>query len=99
VGFWKAIGTVGLAPAFTIEVRVVFQDGRRPVIAEIRGTQQLTSAFTPNMQPIMVTSPSRSGSSLPMRMLAEHPDIIVEERFPHETYVCSYWMHFIHVLV
>ena len=29
VGFWKAIGTVGLAPAFTIEVRVVFQDGRR----------------------------------------------------------------------
>jgi hypothetical protein len=24
VGFWKAIGTVGLAPAFTIAVRVVF---------------------------------------------------------------------------
>ena len=47
VGFWKAIGTAGLAPDFTIEVRVVFQDGRRDVIAEIRGTQQLTSAFTP----------------------------------------------------
>ena len=50
VGFSKAIGTVGLAPAFTIEVRVVFQDGRRRVIAEIRGTQQLTSAFTPSEQ-------------------------------------------------
>jgi hypothetical protein len=28
-GFWKAIETVGLAPAFIIGVRVVFQDGRR----------------------------------------------------------------------
>ena len=98
VGFRKAIGTAGLAPAFTIGVRVVFQDGRRGEIAEIRGTQQLTSAFTPSMQPIMVTSPGRSGSTWLMRMLAEHPDIIVHERFPYETYVCSYWMHFIHVL-
>ncbi len=98
VGFRKAIGTVGLAPAFTIGVRVVFQDGRRREIAEIRGTQQLISAFTPSMQPIGVTSLGRSGSTLLMRMLAEHPDIIVEERFPYETRVFSYWMHFMHVL-
>jgi hypothetical protein len=98
VGFWKAIGTVGLAPDFTLEVRVVFGNGRRHVIGEIRGTQQLTSTFTPSMQPIMVTSPGRSGSTLLMRMLAEHPDIIVEERFPYETYVFSYWMHFLQVL-
>lgn len=98
VGFLKVIGTVGLAPDFAIEVRVVSQDGRRDAIAEIRGTQQLTSVFTPSMQPIMVSSPGRSGSTLLMRMLAEHPDIIVEGRFPYETYVCSYWMHFIRVL-
>jgi hypothetical protein len=98
IGFWKAIGTVGLAPDFTIEVRVVFQDGRSRVIAEIRGTQQLTSAFTPSMQPIIVNSLGRSGSTWLMRMLAEHPDIIVHERFPYETYVCSYWMHFLQVL-
>jgi hypothetical protein len=98
VGFWKAIGTVGLPPDFTIRVRVVFQDGRRAVIAEICGKQQLTSAFTPSMQPIIVTHPGRSGSTRLMRMLAEHPDIIVEERFPYETYVFSYWMHFLQVL-
>jgi hypothetical protein len=43
VGFSKAIETVGLAPEFTIEVRVAFQDGRQDVIAKIYGTQQLTS--------------------------------------------------------
>jgi hypothetical protein len=98
VGFSKAIGTVGLPSAFTIQVRVVFQDGRRRQIAEICGTQQLISAFTPSMQPIIVTSLGRSGSTMLMRMLAEHPDIIVHEQFPYESRVCSYWMHFIHVL-
>jgi hypothetical protein len=99
VGFWKAIGTVGLPSDFTIGVRVVFQDGRRREIAQIRGTQRLTSALTPSMQPIIVTSPGRSGSTLLIRMLAEHPDIIVHERFPYgETYICSYWMHFLNVL-
>lgn len=39
VGFSSAIGTVGLAPSFTIEVSVVFQDGRRRAIAEIRGSR------------------------------------------------------------
>ncbi len=98
VGFWKAIGTVGLPPAFTIGVRVVFQDGRRREIAQIRGTQQLTSGFVPSMQPIIVNTLGRSGGTWLMRMLAEHPNIIVHERFPYETYVCSYWMHFLQLV-
>jgi hypothetical protein len=40
LGFRKAIETAGLKPTFTIEVRVVFQDGRRHEIAEIRGTER-----------------------------------------------------------
>ncbi|WP_245831158.1 TylF/MycF/NovP-related O-methyltransferase [Mycobacterium terramassiliense] len=59
VGFWKAIGTVGLAPVFTLEVRVVFEDGRRDVIAEIRGTQQVSPSLTPS---IRVQEPAYQGS-------------------------------------
>jgi hypothetical protein len=33
-----------------------------------------------------------------MRMLAEHPNILVHRRHPYETRVCSYWMHFLKVL-
>jgi hypothetical protein len=95
VGFWKAIETVGLTPAFTIGLRVVFKDGGRSEIAEIRATQHRTSAFTPTLQPITATSPGRSGSStLLTRMLAEHSDIVVHERFPYEQRVSSYWMNF-----
>lgn len=60
VGFWKAIGTAGLAPAFTIEVRVVFRDGRRDVIAEIHGTQQLAPNFISAM-PLQEPAYERSG--------------------------------------
>jgi hypothetical protein len=97
-GFWKAIGTVGLAPDFVIGVRVVFADGRHRDIADIRGRQRLTSAFAPTVQPLMLTSLARSGSTWLMRMLAEHPNILVHERHPYETRVCSYWMHFLKVL-
>jgi hypothetical protein len=50
------------------------------------------------MQPIIVNTLGRSGGTWLMRMLAEDPDIIVHERFPYETYVCSYWMHFLQAL-
>ncbi len=97
-GFWKALGTIGLPPEFTIAVRVAFADGRNREIAHIRGRLRLSSAFTPSMQPLMLTSLGRSGSTWLMRMLAEHPNVLVHKRHPYEARVCSYWMHFIKVL-
>jgi hypothetical protein len=97
-GFWKAISTVGLAPNFTLGVRAVLADGRHHCIAEIRGQQRLASAFAATVQPLMLTSLGRSGSTWLMRMLAEHPDIVVHERHPYETRVCSYWAHFLKVM-
>lgn len=97
-GFWKALGTIGLAPEFTITVRIAFADGRIREMAQIRGRMRLNTAFTPTMQPLMLTSLGRSGSTWLMRMLAEHPNILVHDRHPYEARVCSYWMHFVKVL-
>jgi FkbH-like protein len=61
VGFSTAIGWVGLAPDFSIEVSVVLQNGLRRAIAKIDGTQQLTAAFTPadedQQQPVVGSDP------------------------------------------
>ncbi|UQX10576.1 class I SAM-dependent methyltransferase [Candidatus Mycobacterium methanotrophicum] len=46
-GFSKAVETVGLAPVFTVGVRVVLQDGRRRAIAEIRGRQSIQRGAGP----------------------------------------------------
>jgi hypothetical protein len=97
-GFWRAVGTVGLPPEFTVAVRAVLANGDRRVVAEIRGRQQLSTDFEPAMQPLMVSSLGRSGSTWLMRMLATHPQIVVHERHPYETRTCGYWMHFVRVL-
>ena len=71
VGFWKAIGTVGLPPDFTIRVRVVFQDGRR---ARDRANMRQAAANL-GVHPLHAanhgTHPGRSGSTRLMRMLVE----------------------------
>jgi hypothetical protein len=55
VGFSKAVGTVGLAPDFTVGVRVVFQDGRRREIEEYAASNQdnggRAQCTTSTMQP------------------------------------------------
>ena len=73
-----------LRTEFTSGMRVVFQGGGRRVIAEIRGTQAADLGPHPTMQPIIARQlRADPAAALLMRMLAEHPDIIVEERYPY----------------
>ena len=76
VGFSRAIGTAGLAPDFTIEVSVVFHDGRRRVIAEICGTQQLTSDVPASDEdqhyPVDGSDPTDGSSDAFQRMVLVH---------------------------
>jgi hypothetical protein len=93
-GFATAIGTLGLAPDFVISVDAILTDDRRVPLAVIRGNHQpLRSTFAPSLHPLMVTSLPRSGSTLAMLILANHPQIVLQRLHAYETRWGAYWIH------
>ena len=98
-GFQLALNTIGLPAAFQLSVWAWLADGQPVEFAHLRGTHPvLRSAFAPSLQPLSVTSLGRTGTTLLMQMLAEHPEICVHRVHPFETRLGAYWMHVLTVL-
>jgi hypothetical protein len=92
-GFHALTSSLQLDPDFELIMEAVLQDGSRAKIATIRGRRDpLRSSFEPRFQPLMVTAPGRTGSTLLMRMLAGHPRILTYRPFQFEPRVASYWI-------
>jgi hypothetical protein len=97
-GFTTGVGLIGLPSPFEIEVHVVAGD-QRWRLASIGGRRDpLHGGYEPRLLPLMVTCLGRTGTTLLMRLLSAHPDIVVHERHPHETRAATYWMHVVKVL-
>jgi hypothetical protein len=98
-GFRLWVSVLGLRPEFELKVRAVFADERTARIATIRGRRQpLRTGFEPALQPIMLTTVGRTGSTWSMRLLAEHPRVVAHRIYPYETRVARYWLHMLKVL-
>jgi hypothetical protein len=98
-GFHAALGLVGSGETFEFAVRVLFADGERAPIATILGTRTPVSVDTSSLiQPIIVTSLGRTGTTWLMRLLLEHPEIVVHPAHPHEVHAAAYWAHLFKVL-
>ncbi len=94
-GFAGIINVLGLsAPTAQVLILAQTQDGVLPPLARIhirRQPVQLTQ--TAQLQPLIINSIGRTGTTWLMRLLAEHQRISVYPEYPYEARIASYWLH------
>lgn len=98
-GFWSLVGLIGLPLSFEVDLEVVLEDGSRHPVATIRGERQrIRSSYVPTLNPLLVTSLGRTGTTLLMRLLLDQPEIVARDEYPYETRQARYWAHAFKVL-
>lgn len=99
VGFFAGILLPGHARRTTFELRAILQGGRSELFARLEVLHAgLRSTFPSGLQPLLVTSLGRTGTTFTMHLLAGHPEIAIHRAFPYETRVGAYWMQVLKVL-
>jgi sulfotransferase family protein len=92
-GFYATINTLRLPRDFTIAVHAVFTDDSQVEFATISGRRPaLHSRFEPRLAPLMVTTLGRTGSTILVRLLEAHPEVVAYPPFEAEPKVASYWI-------
>ncbi len=98
-GFAAAVGVLGLPLTAKLRIRVILSDGSTVAITEIKFQHQpLNSGYEPKLQPLVISSSGRSGSTWFMRLLSQHPAIITCEIYAYETRVWPFWMQLLQFL-
>ena len=97
--FHALVNLVGLDLEATLTFRVVLDDGAAVPAASISISRNpLRTGFRPTLQPLIVSTLGRSGSTWLMQLLASHPQVLVFRRFPYESAPAKYWLHMLRVL-
>jgi len=92
-GFFGTISALALAPEFELQLDLRLEDKTRLELATVRGNRaRLESSFEPRMQPVLLTTLGRTGSTAVVRMLASHPEVVAYRPFEYEPRVATYWL-------
>lgn len=99
-GFYTIVGLVGLPLKSEIIVDVILSNNTQVSIAQIEFERliPLCSGYETALQPLALTCLGRSGTTWIMRLLSEHPNIIVSGGYPYETLAAQYWIHLLKVI-
>lgn len=98
-GFWSPVSVIGMTEDFELIVQAVLQNLSRVPIGRIRGSHRpVPSGFRPTIQPLLVTSMGRTGTTWIMRLLSEHPGIVAYRPYPCEMRAAKYWIQFLSTL-
>jgi hypothetical protein len=91
-GFMGVIRTIELPPSFTLEVEVVGRYHRGP-LGLVRGRRSpLLADVDEPLRAAPVVTLGRTGSTLLLLLLGQHPQLLVHPPFPYETRVLTYWL-------
>jgi hypothetical protein len=98
-GFRTWVSVIGLEPGADLQVRAVLADGTRSRLSSVALRHQpVQSGFEPRLQPLMLTTMGRAGTTWTMRLLSEHPEIVVHRWHPYELRTARYWWHMLKTL-
>ena len=91
-GYRASIGALKLPEKFEIVLRAKLEDGTRLPLARLRGRRRpLPTCGAGGIQPLMVNTIGRSGSTLLVTLLSWHPDVVAFSPFVKDARVSTYW--------
>lgn len=91
-GFQTSISVLGFPTEFTLTLFVVFEDGDQAAFATVQGRHGVPLVDASELQPLMITTLGRTGSTWVTQLLGRHPSILTYPPFKHEVRVSSYWL-------
>jgi hypothetical protein len=98
-GFRATASVLELPRNVELQFRAVLQDGSQMPIGGLQARRRpLRSTFKPDLQPLMLTTTGRSGSTWLTNLLGQHAQIITYRPYEFEPRVASYWMQILGTL-
>jgi hypothetical protein len=96
--FHMLTGLIGLELDATLTLRVAFDDGSSVTVGSVSVQRKaLRPDYEPRLQPLVVSTLGRSGSTWLMQILASHPEVVTFRCFPYESTPAKYWLHLLRV--
>ncbi|MGL4316696.1 MAG: sulfotransferase family protein [Pseudomonas sp.] len=102
-GFHTWIGALGLEDRTQLDIVLHItnsqtQEQRKVTVASIHSEKQAELKASSTYQPLLLTALGRSGTTLTMQALSEHPQILTANFYPYELRQATYWLSLLKTL-